>query len=106
MDLDFIRNNAEAILRESPIEYVKDAELRGSLFDPEDTSGALSSVNTEFFVDHAEPLEVLDWVRQGRVWPLGELLDGHEFLLMIEARRRYRSRFRPVSQPQPETDAP
>ena len=92
MDLDFIRDNAGAIMKESPISYVKDAELRGSLFDPKDTSGAISSVNTMFFVDHTEPLKALDWVRTQIDWPLGELLDGFEFLLIVETRRRDRSR--------------
>ena len=59
-------------MKESPIEYVRNAELRGNLFDPDDTSGVISSVWTNFFVDHAEPLEALNWVRQGLSWPLGE----------------------------------
>ena len=75
-------------MKQSPVEYVSDAKLRGELFDADDTSGAISSVDTNFFVDHAEPLEALDRVRQVREWPLGELLDGHEFLLMIETRFR------------------
>ena len=99
--IGFIRDNAEAIMKVSPISYVKDAELRGSLFDPEATSGVISSVYTNFFVDHTEPLEALAWIREGLDWPLGELLDGYEFLLMIEARRRDRSRSRSTSQPQP-----
>ena len=92
----FIHDNAEAIMKLSPISYIKDAELRGSLFDPEDTSGAISSVYTKFFVDHTEPFEALSWVRERRDWPLGELLDGHEFLFMVaDHRRRSRSRFSP-----------
>ena len=79
----------------SPISYVKDAELRGSVFDPGDTSGLVSSVNSGFFVDHNEPLEALAWVRGEMEWPLGELFDGHEFLLIIEVRRRSRSRSTP-----------
>ena len=59
---------------------------------PSDTSGLVSSVDSGFFVDHAEPLEALAWVRQEMVWPLGELADGHEFLLILEARHRSRSR--------------
>ncbi|KAI8635013.1 hypothetical protein F5Y19DRAFT_470064 [Xylariaceae sp. FL1651] len=81
--VDFVCGNAEAIMKASPISYVKEAELRGSLFNPEDTSGVVSSVYTKFFVDHAEPLEALAQVREGLEWPLGELLDGHEFLLLI-----------------------
>lgn len=84
-------------MKESPVEYVRNAELRGNLFDPDDTRGVISSVCTNFFVDHAEPLEALKWVRQRHSWPLGELLDGDEFLLMIEAPLRSRSRSRLAS---------
>ncbi|KAL2417770.1 hypothetical protein ABEF95_010206 [Exophiala dermatitidis] len=93
----FIRDNASTVMKESPVEYVRNAELRGNLFDPDDTSGVISSVCTNFFVDHAEPLEALKWVRQRHSWPLGELLDGDEFLLMIEAPLRSRSRSRLAS---------
>ncbi|KAL8815115.1 MAG: hypothetical protein Q9191_008492, partial [Dirinaria sp. TL-2023a] len=40
--LDFIRDNADAIMKVSPVEYVKNAKLRDSLFDPQDISGAIS----------------------------------------------------------------
>ena len=86
-----IRDYAEEILKASPINYVKDAKLCGKLFNPGDTSGLVSSVDSGFFVDHDEPLEVLALVRKEMDWPLGELLDGYEFLLIIEARRRARS---------------
>lgn len=75
----------------SPISYIKDAKLSGSLFNQEDTSGAVSSANTGFFVDHEEPLEALARVRESMNWPLGELIDGHEFLLILQVRRRVRS---------------
>lgn len=97
--LDFIRDNADAIMKVSPVEYVKNAKLRGSLFDPQDISGAISSVYTKFFVDHTEPLEALEWVRGGLYWPLGELFDGYEFLLIFETRRRDRLRTRSTSRP-------
>lgn len=100
MAVSFIRDNAEAVMKASPISYVKDAELRGSLFDSKDMSGVISSVYTKFFVDHTEPLEALAWVREGLEWPLGELFDGYEFLLMMEVRRRDRSRSRFASRPQ------
>ena len=100
MAVGFIRENAQAIMKGSPIRYVKDAELRGSPFDPEDTSGVISSVYTKFFVDHTEPLEALSWVREGLDWPLGELLDGYEFLVMITVRRRDRSKFQSASRVQ------
>jgi hypothetical protein len=86
------RKYAEEIMKASPISYVKDAKFRGSVFDPGDTSGLVSSLDSGFFVDHNEPLEALAWVREEMDWPLGELFDGHEFILILEARRRSRSR--------------
>ncbi|KAG9240413.1 hypothetical protein BJ878DRAFT_430347 [Calycina marina] len=90
--LDVIAKYAGEIMEASPIGYVKDAKLRGSIFSPGDTNGLVSCVDSGFFVDHTEPLEALAWVREGMDWPLGELLDGHEFLLVFEARSRSRSR--------------
>ena len=75
----------------SPISYIKNAKLCGSVFIPSDTSGLVSSVNSGFFVEHNEPLEALAWVQEEMKWPLGELFDGHEFLLLIESKRRARS---------------
>ena len=46
-------------------------------------TGAVSCVYTEFYVDHAEPLEVLEVFKKARGWCLGELLNGHEFLLIL-----------------------
>ena len=96
---DFIRDKASSVMKQSPIEYVRNAVPRGNLFESDDASGVISSVDTNFFVDHAEPLEALRWVRKGLEWPLGELLDGHEFLLIIETRLRSRSRSRSASGP-------
>ena len=93
MAVDFTCDNAEAIMRLSPISYIKDAELAGSLFDPEDKPGVISSVYTKVFVDHTEPLEALSWVREGLDWPLGELLDGYEFLFKIVQLMRLCSRY-------------
>lgn len=95
--LDFIRDHAEGIMTASPISYVKNAKLQGRLFKPNDASGIISCVDTRFFVDHTEPLEALAWARENRDWPLGELADGHEFLLILEARRRARFRSQPKS---------
>ena len=89
---DFIREHAERLMRASPIRYVKEAKLRGSLFNPEHSGGLVSSVDTGFWVDHTEPLEALAWARDNVDWPLGELHEGHEFLLVSEVTRRPRSR--------------
>jgi len=49
-------------MKTSPIGYVKDVDLRGSLFDTGRTNGVVSSVYTNFFIDHTEPVEALAWV--------------------------------------------
>ncbi|KAF2453011.1 hypothetical protein BDY21DRAFT_417402 [Lineolata rhizophorae] len=92
VSLDFMKDHAESIMKASPEGYVRDAKLRGKLFDPKDDNGLVSSVDTEFDVDHEEPLEALAWVRESMEWPLGELFDGHEFILILQARRRSRPR--------------
>lgn len=88
-------------MKASPIRYVGDAKLRGNLFKPEDASGLVSSVDSDtgFWVDHTEPLKALVRTRERKDWPLGELHDGHESLLIIEVGRRARSRPRPKSRP-------
>lgn len=73
----------------SPVAYVKDAPLRGSCFDSEHkTSGLISSASTNFHVHHDEPLAALAEIREYMDWPLGDLLDGDEFLVLLEVRRR------------------
>ena len=84
-------------MKVSPIRYVRDAKVRGGLFDSEDGAGLVSCVDTGFWVDHAEPLEALARARGGGDWPLGELHDGHEFLLVVEARGRTRAKSRSSS---------
>ena len=91
--LDFIQQHAQGILEVSPIRYVREAQLRGSLFDAEDSSGIVSSVDTNFWIDHTKPLEALGEVRSFLKWPFGDLRDGYEFLLVIQVRRRSRSGF-------------
>lgn len=86
IDMAFIGDNATAILATSPIEYLRTARLVGSAFNPTSTTTAISSVYTNFFVDHVEPLEALTefLAKAGQeAWPLGELLDGHEFLIIV-----------------------
>jgi hypothetical protein len=73
LQLGFTGKHAKEIMEASPIGYTKVAKLRGSVFTPGDTSGLVSSVDSEFFVDHNEPLEALAWVRGEMKWPLGEL---------------------------------
>ena len=46
--LNFIKEHAHEIMSRSPISYVKDAQLRGKLFDPKDTSDLISSADTNY----------------------------------------------------------
>jgi hypothetical protein len=82
VDTTFCKAYAQTILENSPVAYVKDMEPRGSLFEDKCTTGAISSVFTSFYVDHDEPLEALDEYKKSG-WVLGELLDGHEFLIIL-----------------------
>ncbi|KAI1075300.1 hypothetical protein F5B20DRAFT_395395 [Whalleya microplaca] len=86
--LDFIVTNAESVMKASPISYIQNAKLCGSLFNEEDLTGMVSGVNTEFFVDHQEPLDALASVQEYWDWPLGGLPDGHEYLLLMQGKSR------------------
>ncbi|KAM0745279.1 hypothetical protein ACQRIT_000663 [Beauveria bassiana] len=79
VSLDFISKNAQGVMRESPIPYIRDAKLCGTIFDDNDSTGLVSGVNTEFFVDHEKPMQALKIIRESLQWPLGELPDGHDF---------------------------
>ena len=58
-------------------------ELRGSLFEDKVMSGAGSSVFTSFYVDHTEPLTALAKYKARNQWLLGDLLEGHEFFMIL-----------------------
>ncbi|KAG1778111.1 hypothetical protein EV702DRAFT_1179095 [Suillus placidus] len=83
VDLDFIRVHANWILQSSPISYLNDAQLRGTLFEDNCDHGSILSVFTKFYVNHAEPLRVLASYQNKGQWCLGELADGHEFLAIF-----------------------
>ncbi len=101
VQLDFLKQYARDILKASPIPYVKDARVCGSLFDPYDSSGLVSSADTDFWIDHTETLEALTWARETANWPLGDLHDGHEFLLVLEVKHRLRPRSRSTPKTNP-----
>jgi hypothetical protein len=65
LDLTFCQRNAKSILVGSPVAYVKDMELCGSLFEGGCTTGAVSCVFTNFYVDHNQPLEALAAYKAG-----------------------------------------
>ena len=91
VSLDFIKNNAQSMMNASPVHYIRNAKLRGRLFNNEADNNLISSVDVEFYIDHKEPLEALAWIQESMHWSLGELLDGHEYILILQARRRFRS---------------
>lgn len=85
VDLSMAEIHATGIMDASPVDYVRTAKLRGSLFDNKVSDGTVSCADTNFFVDHAEPDAALNAiVGKGIEWPFGELPEGHEFLILIE----------------------
>ena len=85
VNLSTVKTRARKIMDASPVEYVRTANLHGSLFDDKVSDGAVSCADTNFFVDHAEPDAALDTVlSRGIEWPFGRLPEGHEFLAFIE----------------------
>lgn len=87
VDLDVVREHARGIMSAAPIEYVKTAKLKGTLFETGDSEdGRVCCADTSFWVDHAEPLAVLAAVKEkGVEWPFGALPEGCEFLVIVGA---------------------
>jgi hypothetical protein len=48
VQLEFIKKHAEEIIKASLIYYIKVTKLCSTLFNPEDTSGFILSINTGF----------------------------------------------------------
>lgn len=83
IDLEFIKEHSKAITDGSPVRYVKEAMLHGSLWGEVD-DGSVSCANTEFYVSHKEPDDALKQIQEsGETWPLGALLEGHEFSVVV-----------------------
>ena len=88
-DLKMTKWHARAVMDTCPVGYVREAQLRGVLFEGEGEggNGTVSCADTQFWVDHEEPLQALKVIEEkGVVWPLGELPHGHEFLVLVKAR--------------------
>ncbi|KAJ6544322.1 hypothetical protein B0H19DRAFT_957043, partial [Mycena capillaripes] len=81
LDVNFIKANAQRILDTSSVSYLKDGQLRGSLWQEAAEAGVVSCLFTDFHVDHTEPLRAQkSWEdSQDLRWPLGALPEGHEF---------------------------
>lgn len=75
------------IMESSPIAYVRNAKVRGSLFQDgrRDEEGAVSCADTKFLVDHSELQDALQLIEEkGLSWPFGALPEGHEFLYLLD----------------------
>ena len=98
VDLEMTKRHARAVMATCPVGYVKKAKLRGALFDGDGKDGTVSCADTQFWVDHKEPLQALKSIKEkGFVWPFGELPDGHEFLVLVKAKANNHSRDGTVS---------
>jgi hypothetical protein len=86
VDLKFIADHAEDIIRTSNIPYLSHTQVVGSIFDKK----PVSLVKTNLFVEHKEVLIALKDIR--KKWILGSLLDGHEFLVVLPTTSVRRSR--------------
>lgn len=74
-------------MRASPVAYVHDAKLRGSLFDAADATGLVAGVDSSFYIDHREPMAALKEIEKHWKWPLGELPEGCEYLVVMPSTR-------------------
>ncbi|KPI45758.1 uncharacterized protein AB675_866 [Cyphellophora attinorum] len=85
VNLSMTQKYAATTMASCPIVYVREAKLRGSLFGESGAeTGVKSCADTKFYVDHQEPVQALNAAKQsGLEWPLGDLPEGHEFLLLI-----------------------
>lgn len=86
VQLEIIRKHGKAVVEACPIEAFGETTPKGSLFEGEVLDGTVSSIDPRFFVDHREPLQVLEKCKARAEWPLGALLDGYEFFLIVKAK--------------------
>ncbi|KAI1435091.1 hypothetical protein GGR50DRAFT_694427 [Xylaria sp. CBS 124048] len=86
ISLAFIDRNLDVVIGSSPIHSIYFATPYGSLFHPLDASGLVCGATYRFFVDREEHNAALRRVRATRNWPLGDLPDGCQYLLMDRTR--------------------
>lgn len=84
--LSITKAHATDIMNSSLVGYVRTAKLCGALFEDDANNSTVSCAETQFFVDHTEPLEALAAVHKSISWPFYHLPEGHEFLVMIMGR--------------------
>ena len=87
IDLKFIADHVEDVIRACNVPYLSHAQLVGSIFNTQpllavdNNHQPVSLIKTDFFVDHKEPLTFLEELR-GK-WILGPLMDGYEFFVVF-----------------------
>jgi hypothetical protein len=89
-DEEFIKIHVERLTKICNIKYLLNKPLVGTLFQPTD-SGLQEEqprvqINTAFYTDHTEPLDALTKLPRDVEWPLGPLLEGHEFVVVFHVR--------------------
>jgi predicted GNAT family acetyltransferase len=83
-DLEMTKENAREIMGFCPVGYVQEAKLREEGEDVKVKDGVISCADTGFWVDHQEPLAALKTLKdEGRKWHLGDLPEGHEYLVIV-----------------------
>lgn len=87
-DEGFIKAHVTRLYTICNIAYLADKPLVGSMFGTiphVDKTTPKALINTEFHTDHHGPLEALISLPLDVEWPLGPLLEGHEFIVVFEA---------------------
>ncbi|RPA84676.1 hypothetical protein BJ508DRAFT_412438 [Ascobolus immersus RN42] len=93
VDLNATKTHAKGILKGCELDYLRDAPLQGSLFEEDEEERrkvgrerVVSCIQTKNYVDLEDVKDgVAKAERKG--WPLGELPEGGEFLLIVETPR-------------------
>jgi hypothetical protein len=88
VDFEFVKRRLPDVLSHSPVQYLHNSKPHGSLFDNNTKDGTYCSIDTQFFVDHTEPLTILDQIPRNN-WPYGSLLEGHEFATIVQHKVEY-----------------
>jgi hypothetical protein len=94
IDLTMTKHYGRGIMKLSPVKYVREAKVTGSLFegtiDGQEENRIVCCADTEFWVDHSEPEEALEAMKgKGIAWPFGDLPEGHEFLVIVEVKAAF-----------------
>jgi len=87
INTDFIGQHVKDIFSVTPIEYLKNIKLHGSLLE-DSPPDIVSSIYAEFIVDRKESLEAFQGIQGCKALVLGNLLDGHEFLINLSVAKK------------------